>query len=187
MTWFTMNVDHSIQNIHIFLGFDDYGRQFDQSGNLINWWQDDTLNEFNTRAKCFIDEVNEKTENIHEQSNQMIYYSNTQRNNIGENIADVGGIKAAYRAYQQFVQQKGLEPMLPYLNYTSNQLFWLSAAQKYCTAMRFTSDSEEYVFNNRTYSDYRIWNAFKNVLDFSNDFNCAPNTAMNPQNKCELW
>lgn len=26
-------------------------------GNLVNWWQEDTLKEFTTRAQCFIDQV----------------------------------------------------------------------------------------------------------------------------------
>lgn len=43
--------------IRFFLGFDNSGRQLDLNGNLVNWWQKDTLNEFNKRAQCFVNKV----------------------------------------------------------------------------------------------------------------------------------
>lgn len=40
-----------------FAGFDDIGRQIDANGNHVNWWQENTINEFTSRAQCFIDQV----------------------------------------------------------------------------------------------------------------------------------
>lgn len=36
-------------------GFDDVGRQFDEDGNNINWWDDETNKRFKNKAKCMID------------------------------------------------------------------------------------------------------------------------------------
>lgn len=47
----------------------------------------------------------------------------------GENIADNGAVKGMYKAYQSYVERNGAEATLPGLNYTQNQLFWISAAQ----------------------------------------------------------
>jgi len=37
-------------------GFDDQGRQFDKSGNLVDWWTQETLKGFTNGAKCYIDQ-----------------------------------------------------------------------------------------------------------------------------------
>lgn len=37
--------------------FDDLGRQFDFKGNLIDWWRDETIRNFASKAKCIIDQV----------------------------------------------------------------------------------------------------------------------------------
>lgn len=55
---------------------------------------------------------------------------------LGENIADNGAVKGMYGAYQTFVERNGPEPTLPDLNYTQNQLFWISAAQLWCAVTR---------------------------------------------------
>lgn len=108
-------------------------------------------------------------------------------NSLGEHIADVGGIKAAYGAYQRFVQQNGPEPMLPNLNYTQNQLFWISAAQTYCTLSQSNLNTKQYIASTHSLAQYRVFGAFSSSTSFSKDFNCAPKTPMNPENKCEIW
>lgn len=48
---------------------------------------------------------------------------------LGENIADNGGLRSAYRAYEKWITEHGIEPNLPLLNLTHNQLFFVSFAQ----------------------------------------------------------
>lgn len=31
---------------------------YDLKGNMINWWQNDTMNQFTSKTECFVEEVN---------------------------------------------------------------------------------------------------------------------------------
>lgn len=105
---------------------------------------------------------------------------------MGENIADVGGVKAAYAAYQRFVQQNGPEPLLPGLNFTSNQLFWISGAQIWCSTMK--PEYAQVLYGDvHSPDNFRVLGAFSSAKEFAKDFTCAPNTPMNPIEKCEIW
>ena len=37
-------------------GFDDQGRQNDKDGNALPWWTNETLQAFQTRAQCIVDQ-----------------------------------------------------------------------------------------------------------------------------------
>ena len=57
-------------------------------------------------------------------------------NQHGENIADNGGLRESYLAYQNYVAQYGVEPRLPGLEeFTPNQIFFLSNANIWCSTM----------------------------------------------------
>jgi len=47
----------------------------------------------------------------------------------GENIADNGGLKAAFHAFDNWSSTRDEELLLPGLNLTRNQLFFLAFAQ----------------------------------------------------------
>lgn len=136
-------------------GFDDQGRQFDLNGNLVDWWKEDTKTQYLGKAKCIIEQYGNYTEPT---TKLKVHFNGTKSqwdwptdqltlslnlslqlngiNTQGENIADNGGIKESYNAYQLWVQQNGPEGKLPGLDLTPQQLFWLSAAQNWCSVYR---------------------------------------------------
>lgn len=73
-------------------GFDDQGRQFNQEGNLQNWWDTKTFEKFLDKTKCIIQQYGNYSV---EKLDAVLNGITTQ----GENIADNGGLKEAYRAY----------------------------------------------------------------------------------------
>lgn len=89
------------------------GRQFDKDGNNINWWEAETDKRFKERAQCIIEQYGNYTvpENglkvclfvlfLCSKSNESLFSPpQLQVNGVntqGENIADNGGIKEAFR------------------------------------------------------------------------------------------
>lgn len=50
-------------------------------------------------------------------------------------LQDNGGIKEAYLAYLKYEELNGAQPKLPGLNFTNKQMFWISAAQTWCSVI----------------------------------------------------
>ena len=73
-------------------GFDDTGRLYSPSGQKRDWWPPETSNQFQERTKCFV-----------RQYTQEIFVGGTVdgRMTLSENIADNGGLVAAYQVKEE--------------------------------------------------------------------------------------
>ena len=162
-------------------GFDDEGSQRDGDGNLVNWWQPETKKKYKAKTKCIIEQYGNYSVEI---GGKTIHLNgiNTQ----GENIADNGGIKEAYKAYQQSVRHHGEELPLPQLGYTPTQLFWLSAASFWCTV--YTPENLSKLIRDTHSPDrFRVIGPFSNSPEFASDWKCPAGSPMNPTKKCSVW
>ena len=98
-------------------GFDDQGAQFDKDGNLRNWWTEQDKKNFEQRTQRMVrtfDAV-EVLPGVHVNGALT----------CGENIADHGGIKIAYQAFQKAQAQN---PSNVNDGFTPEQRFFLSYA-----------------------------------------------------------
>ncbi|CAH0557229.1 unnamed protein product [Brassicogethes aeneus] len=161
-------------------GFDDQGRQFDKDGNLVDWWEPETKNAFVKRAQCIIDQYGNYTV---PELKLNLNGINTQ----GENIADIGGIKEAYLAYDRYVKKYGEEPLLPGLKYTGRQLFWVSAANIWCSKTRVEELKQIVVTDEHSTDNFRVIGPFSDMEEFAKDYKCNKGSKMNPETKCKVW
>lgn len=162
-------------------GFDDEGRLFDEDGNLVDWWEKSTRKLFQENALCIIEQYDNITV---PELGIKLNGLNTQ----GENIADNGGIKHAYMAYKNWLNNHGPDKLLPeFLNYTSEQMFWISSASSWCSKTRPLQLKHMLVSDVHVPMYYRINVAFANSEYFAKDFNCPIGSNMNPYIKCKVW
>ncbi|XP_054269919.1 neprilysin-4-like isoform X2 [Macrosteles quadrilineatus] len=162
-------------------GFDDKGRLFDKNGNLHRWWREEAINNFHERARCLIEQYSKYT--VQEVGIQ-IDGINTQ----GENIADNGGIKEAFRAYKHWLHKHGCaDETLPGLNATGMQLFFLNFAQVWCGNTRPEATRNKLKTAVHSPGKFRVIGTLTNSEDFAKVFKCPLGSPMNPKKKCSVW
>ena len=73
-------------------GFDDQGSEFDEKGNMKNWWTDEDRKKFKEKTQILVQQygVYEPVKGYHVNGELT----------LGENIADNSGLAIAYKAYQ---------------------------------------------------------------------------------------
>ena len=105
-------------------GFDDQGRQFDKSGNLVNWWSKEDEEKFKSLTQVLTDQFNkvEVSPGIHANGAYT----------LGENIADQGGLRVAYTAYHDAVGENAKGDG----EFTPDQLFYLAYASVWASNIR---------------------------------------------------
>ncbi|XP_030763667.1 neprilysin-4-like [Sitophilus oryzae] len=162
-------------------GFDDKGRLFDQFGNLKMWWKDSSIRNFYEKAQCIIDQYSQYM--LPEIKVALDGYM-TQ----GENIADNGGLKQSFRAYQAWIKANPTEDeTLPNMNLTNNQLFFLNFAQVWCGLQRIQEAKNRLKISVHSPGIFRIIGVLSNSEDFAKAYDCPKDCPMNPEKKCVLW
>ncbi|CDQ68099.1 unnamed protein product [Oncorhynchus mykiss] len=158
--------------------FDDQGREYDKDGNLRPWWQNSSVESFKNRTECMVEQYNGFTIN-----GEHINGKQT----LGENIADNGGLKAAYNAYQAWVQENGEEKRLPAVNLTNDQLFFVGFAQVWCSVRTPESAHEGLMTDPHSPPKYRVIGTLSNSPDFAEHFQCPSGSPMNSGHRCVVW
>jgi predicted metalloendopeptidase len=106
-------------------GFDDQGSQYDWQGNLKSWWTEEDSAKFKARAELVAKQYDayEVLPGLHIEGHQT----------LGENIADIGGLRVSYEAYKLATAGKTLPPID---GFTADQRFFIAFAQGWRTNVR---------------------------------------------------
>jgi endothelin-converting enzyme len=158
--------------------FDSTGRHYDSNGNYTDWWTPDTVKAFEDRAQCFIDQYGNFT--VTGPSGEELNVNG--RLTLGENIADAGGVAAAFKAWKRRVAEKPDQDLPGLEFFTQDQLFFVNYGAWWC------GKSTKEAAVNRIYTDphapkqYRILGTMANSRAFRDAFNCPVK-----EPDCELW
>ncbi|NXL00676.1 NEP protein, partial [Mesembrinibis cayennensis] len=162
-------------------GFDDNGRNFNENGDLVDWWTEESARNFKDLSQCIVYQYGNFSWDL--AGGQHLSGINT----LGENIADNGGVRQAYKAYENFVKKHGKEKLLPGLEMNHKQLFFLNFAQVWCGTYR-----PEYAVNSiktdvHSPGKFRVIGSLQNSPEFSEAFSCTKTNYMDPAKKCRVW
>jgi endothelin-converting enzyme/putative endopeptidase len=160
-------------------GFDDQGRQFDAEGNLKDWWTPAIAQEFDRRAACVVGQY-DGYDAVEGSSDLKLNGKLT----LGENIADLGGLKLAFAAYE--ASRRG-RPAVPVNGFTAQQAFFIAYAQSWCTKIRPEAARLRAQTDPHSPARWRVNGPLSNLPEFATAFQCAAGSPMVRGDRCEVW
>ncbi len=148
-------------------GFDDEGRQYDENGNLKEWWTSQDSAGFAKRAKVLSDQY----------SNYVAIdtFKINGRATLGENIADLGGVLLGYDAFKLTDQYKKGEKIA---GYTPSQRFFLGYALGWLENERPEELRTQVLTDVHSPAKYRVLGPLTNVDAFYKAFDIKPGSKM---------
>jgi len=155
-------------------GFDDRGRQYDGDGNLREWWTPQVAEAYKERAACVANQYDQyvATDDVHVNGKLT----------LGENIADIGGLKLALAALRANGQ-----PRPESAKFTPEQQLFLSFGQVWCQNATTQERRLRAVTDPHSPGRWRVNGPISDNEDFGKVFSCKAGTNMNPVKKCVVW
>lgn len=178
--WANYGAFGSVAGHEVTHAFDNLGGQYDETGAYVEWWDNATLASFNEKAQCFVDEFANYTITGPDGSQLHVDGELT----LSENIADSGGLSAAYTAWQTRKQTSGTtDQLLPGLeDYTTEQLFYMAFGNIWCGAFSPVYLADALTSDVHAPNKVRISGTVANQVGFREAFNCPSKVPT-----CELW
>lgn len=154
---------------------------------MHEWWAPEVSAKFETRAKCVADAYSafEVEPGLHVNGELT----------LGENIADLGGVKESFQAYKAWETRHAAHaadaangaatPAVPGL--TNDQLFFVAFGQAWCSLTTPEAARVRIKVDPHAPPQFRAVGPLAHNPAFAAAFQCAPGTPMNPEQRCEVW
>jgi putative endopeptidase len=160
-------------------GFDDQGSQFGPTGKFENWWTDAAKKAFKDRTAALTAQYDayEPVPGTHIKGGLT----------LGENIGDLGGIEAAYAAFQRYQAQHGKAAVIDGLS--GDQRFFLAYAQAWRSKAREGALRQQLITDPHSPAKYRTNGVLRNVDAWYAAFDVKPGDALYlpPDQRVHIW
>jgi putative endopeptidase len=157
--------------------FDDQGSQFDAEGRLANWWTPQDLAHFEAAGEALAAQ--------YDQYRPFPDLAVNGHQTLGENIADLAGLAAAYDAYHLSLDgQPG--PALDGL--TADQRFFISYGQSWRAKARPAALRNQILTDGHAPAEYRAFTV-RNLDPWYATFSVGPSATMYlaPEDRVRVW
>ena len=158
-------------------GFDDQGRQFDKDGNMNNWWSEEDSEAFKAKTEVLVKQF-DAIEVLPAKDGQPALHANGALC-LGENIADQGGLRVAWTAYQNSLEGKG-HPA-PIDGFTDAQRFYLAYATLWAQNIRDEEIARLTKLDVHSLGKWRVNATLRNIQDFYDAFNITDGAMFLPE------
>jgi putative endopeptidase len=161
--------------------FDDQGSRSDGDGKIRNWWTPATRAEFEKRTGGLVEQYS--------QYEAVPGVKVNGRQNLGENIGDLGGLTVAYAAYRKFVDEKqgGKAPVID--GFTGDQRFFLAWAQVWHILITDAEARQRVLSDVHSPGEFRANGVVRNVDAWYAAFNIKPGDKLYlpPEKRVRIW
>jgi len=155
-------------------GFDSAGALFDGDGNMSGWWEKPVVEKFKERT-AFVEKAYSELEGLPgEKVNGKL--------TLGENIADMGGVKLALSALHAQP-----EPAVVADGFSQDQQFFLGFGQAWCSKYREEEARMRLQTDEHSPPRVRVNGTLRQTPAFSEAFQCKVGSRMRPENTCVVW
>ncbi len=162
-------------------GFDDQGSRSDGDGRVRDWWSAASRAEFDKRTAGLVDQFSQYEPAPGARING--------RQNLGENIGDLGGLSVAYAAYRTYVKDKqgGEAPVIG--GFTGDQRFFLAWAQVWRTLITESEERRRLLSDPHSPGRFRVNGIVRNVDAWYNAFDVKPTDKLYlaPDKRVKIW
>jgi putative endopeptidase len=149
-------------------GFDDSGSQYDAQGNLKNWWQDSDRAAYKSRTDLVVKQFDAYKALPDQSVNGKL--------TLGENIADLGGLKIAFAAWKKSLAGKPAPAAID--GFTGEQRFFLNLACVWRNNIREEALRVRLNTDPHSPGKYRVLGPLSNLPEFYEAFGCPEGSAM---------
>lgn len=158
--------------------FDDQGSKFDAEGNLKNWWTEDDLANFQARAKMVEDQYSEYVvlDSLHVDGKLT----------LGENIADIDGLRISYYAWKRHLDGKMPEDKE---GFTATQRFFINYGQLWSSLARPEFMKLMIATNPHSPPEWRVNGSTSSLTEFYEAFGVEPGDPMHraEEDRMSIW
>ena len=157
--------------------FDDAGALFDSTGLMRNWWTESDLATFQRNGQALADQ--------YDRYEPFPGLNVKGELTLGENIADLAGLAAAYDAYRASLGGKEA-PVID--GFTGDQRFFIAYAQAWATKMREAALRQRIATDGHAPGNYRALTV-RNLDAWYDAFDVQPGDALYlaPEERVKIW
>ena len=166
-------------------GFDDQGRQYDQDGNLNDWWTEEDAKNFDNNKQTLIEAFNNCVALDDPELGKM---NGNGELTLGENIADNGGLHVSYLAMQNAKAKKQVNKN-EMDGFTPEQRFFLAYAAVWASNIRPAAALQLTQMDVHSLGRNRVNVALPQITEFIEAFGIKEGDGMwlAPEKRVVLW